>query len=107
MQPESKQIAFEFLLHGSKMSLQDAKLSRLADVSNRRKQIVELLDEWAERRAEALLFEWFLTHGNELMAAVTMPSTITTIEPMRLPSAPGPISALELRERLQCLLNSA
>lgn len=106
MAPESKQIAFDFLLTGSKMSLEDAKLARLADVSNRRKQIVELLDEWAERRAEFLLLEWFLLHGNELMAAITAPP-ITALAPLLLPAKPGPMSGEEFREKLGRLLESA
>lgn len=107
MADDSELIAFDFLLSASKISLEDAMLRRNADVSNRRKQLVELLDKWAETRAELLLLEWFLAHGNKLMAAVTQSPRVTELAPLLLPAKPGPISATELREGLVRLLNSA
>jgi hypothetical protein len=107
MADDSQLIAFDFLLTASKISLEDAMLRRHADVSNRRKQLVELLDKWAESHAELLLLEWFLTHGNNLMAAVTQSPRLTELAPLCLPEKPGPISSSELRERLISLLDSA
>lgn len=107
MAHECKQIAMDFLLSASKTSLEEAMLNRLADVSNRRKQLVELLDEWAERRAETLLLEWFLSHGNELMATVTSTPRVTETIPLLLSAQPRRISATELREKLARLLESA
>jgi hypothetical protein len=100
MAEDSGLIAFEYLLNGSERSMQNVLLSRLADARNRQKDLVELLEKWAERRAEALLLEWFLKHGDALMAAVASSSKVTEIK--RLPDSPE-----EFRETLRNLLESA
>jgi len=68
---------------------------------------MQLLDEWAEERAKAMLVEWFLAHGNELMGAITTPARVTEIKPLAEPAKPGPIRALDLRESLRRLVDSA
>src|ERR1700733_13885045 len=106
MAEESGLIAFEYLVSGSKTSLQNSLMNRLADVSNRRKEIIELLDKWAERQAEATLLAWFLEHGEELMAALAA-SPVTEIQPASLPRKPGPMKAIDFRDRLKNILESA
>lgn len=96
----------EYLLGGSKTSLENAVLVRLADERNRRKELLELLEKWAERRAEAMLLRWFLDHGDELVGSLTG-SPITEIKRMPAGEKPGPISATAFRETLRNLLNSA
>lgn len=98
-------IAADFLLTASKISMEEAMLKRLADASNRRKQIVDLLEAWAERRAEALLLEWFLSHGKELMATLTLSSRVAGTLP-ELPERIGPLSPEEFRASLKCLVDS-
>jgi hypothetical protein len=100
-------IAFEYLLGASKCSLENAMLRRLADERNRRKELMELLDAWAERRAEALLLSWFLTHGEALAGSLTAPLKVTEIKHPVPGDKPGPKSAVEFRETLRGLLNSA
>lgn len=99
-------IPLDFLLNASKMSLEDAMLNRLADASNRSKQIVELLETWAERKAEVLLLQWFLSHGNELMATVTLTPTLLTEGKTYRSDKSAPLSAEEFRERLRSLVES-
>ncbi len=100
MADDSGLITFEYLLGGSQRSLENVMLNRLADARNRQKELIELLDKWAERRAEAMLLEWFLKHGDALMAAVAKSPKVTEIE--RLPD-----SLEEFRETLRNLLKSA
>jgi hypothetical protein len=107
MADDSKLIAFEYLLGGSQTSLQNAMLNRLADAANRRKELIELLDKWAEREAEALLLEWFLKHGEELMGSLTRSPKVTEITRLKNAEKPTPITAVELRETLRTLVNSA
>ncbi len=57
MAEDSGLIAFEYLLSGSQRSLENVMLNRLAEARNRQKELLELLDKWAERRAEAMLLE--------------------------------------------------
>lgn len=96
-----------FLLDASKNSLQEALLNRLSDASNREKHLRELLDMWAERRAEILLIRWFLKHGDELMAAITASPRVTEMKTVSLPPKPGPVSASDFRKTLQTLVESA
>lgn len=98
-------IAADFLLTASTVSMEEAMLRRLADVSNRRKQIVELLEAWAEGRAEALLLEWFLKHKKELMATLTLSPSVGGQLPA-LPAKTGTLSPEEFRESLKCLVES-
>lgn len=107
MADDSKLIAFEYLIGGSKTSLENAWLNRLADARNRRREILQFLDQWAEREAEALLLEWFLKHGEELMGSLTRSPKVTEITRLRAAEKPEPITAGELRETLKTLLNSA
>jgi hypothetical protein len=98
-------VPLDFLLTASKKSLEDAMLNRFSESSNRRKQILELLDSWAERRAESLLLTWFLNHGNELMATITLPPRVTEVIPL-LRARAGPLSAEEFRDSLRSLVES-
>ena len=107
MADDSELIPFEYLLSGSKTSLENAMLRRLADARNRQKELTELLNMWAELRAQAMLLQWFLAHGDELMGSVTKPAQVTEIKRLLAPEKPGPMSADELRESLRNLLNSA
>ena len=104
MSEDSGLITFEYLLTGSQRSLENVLLNRLADARNRQKELIELLEKVAERRAEVLLIEWFLKHGDALMAAVANSSKVTEI---KLAEKPGPMSATDLRETLRNLLESA
>lgn len=46
---------WEFLLSASRNSLQSFELSRLSQVSNLRKEIGALLDQWLEENTEAMV----------------------------------------------------
>lgn len=84
-------IALEYLLTGSETSLQNAMLARLADAKNRRKEIIELLDKWVEKEAEAMLLQWFLEHGEALAGSLVRPELMRE----------------DFRESLKSLLKSA
>lgn len=107
MADEIELVSLEYLLGGSKTSLENAMLNRLADERNRRKELVELFEKWAERRAQAMLLRWFLEHGNELMGSVTRSATVTEIKRLPAEKKPSPISAGDFRETLRTLVNSA
>lgn len=98
-------MATDFLVTASNVSMEEALLRRLADASNRRKQIVELLESWAEGQAEALLLEWFLKHKKELMATLTISPSVAERLPA-LPARTGTLSPEEFRESLKCLVES-
>jgi hypothetical protein len=97
----------EYLLYGSQVALENVVIDRLGDAANRRKELIELMDSWAEKRAEALLVEWFLKHGPELMALVTRSETITELQRLAEPEKPGPQRLEDFRESLRNLLESA
>jgi hypothetical protein len=63
----------QYLLESSQGRLKDFMISRLAEAANRRKEIKEILEEWAESRALALLSEWLLEYGAEIAALVVAP----------------------------------
>jgi superfamily II DNA or RNA helicase len=76
---------------------------RLAAASTKRKEIRALLEEWAEEQALALVFRWFLDHGNEIAARLTSPPSV-----IELPAGkPGPQTVEDFRETLKKLLESA
>jgi len=85
----------EFLLTASKKSIEDAMLNRFSDSANRRKQLLELMDLWAERRAETMLLVWFLNHGDELMGTITLSPRVTEVVPL-LRTRAGPLSRKSL-----------
>ena len=100
---DSGSMLLEYLLSVSKVGMENMLLDRMADAQNRRKEIMELLDKWAERRAEALLIEWFDKHGAELVGSVTRTVTITELQ--RLSGSEE--TAEDFRETLRNLLKSA
>src|SRR5258708_37721167 len=51
---------WEFLLSASRISLQSYELSRLSHVSNLRKEIGALLDQWMEENSAAMLARWLM-----------------------------------------------
>lgn len=51
---------WEFLLSASRNSLQSYELSRLGHVSNLRKEIVALVDQWVEENSSAMLARWLM-----------------------------------------------
>ena len=103
MNEKPELIALEFLLGGSETSLENVLLNRLADVRNRRKEIIELLDSWAERQAEAMVLEWFLKHGAELVGSVTRTVTVTELQRLSDPAE----TSEDFRESLRKLVKSA
>lgn len=107
MKMEPSDPPVEFLLTASKNTLQDALLNRMADSSNRQKNLLEMVDILVEVRAQIELIRWFLVHGDELMAAVTSMPTVTEIAASSVPEKPGPKSASDFRETLKSLLESA
>jgi hypothetical protein len=110
MADDPKLIAFEYLLGASKCSLQNAMLHRLADAQNRRKELFELLDAWAEKRAEAMLLSWFLERGEELagsLGSMTRSPRVTEIQRLVPAEKPGPQKSLDFRETLRSLVESA
>jgi len=78
----------DFLLNASKTDLQDAMLKRLAEVSEKRKELSDLLNEWVEQAAEARLINWFLLHGEELAAKLGAPASLVGKDLLALPSHP-------------------
>jgi hypothetical protein len=52
---------WEFLLTASRNTLQSYELSRLGHASNLRKEIGELLDQWLEENASAMLARWLIS----------------------------------------------
>lgn len=99
-------IPFEYLLECSERGLRDAMVKRLEIASAIRKQVRELLEQWAEEQGRAMLFEWFLVHGSELMGRVTNPATAGEAT-VPGPGKPGPMRATNFRESLKKLLESA
>lgn len=56
----------EYLLIGSRQSLKECLLTRLAASKNRRKEMIEVLDALVEETAQLIVLEWFINHGEEL-----------------------------------------
>jgi predicted oxidoreductase len=106
MTDDVKLIALEYLLEGSTRSLQNAMLHRLANARNLQKDVEQMLEKWAESQAEAMLLAWFLKHGEEL-AGLLASSKVTEIKPLNEARKPGPVSAVDFRDRLKNLLESA
>lgn len=93
-------IPVSYLLNASKTSLENAMLKRMEQSSMRRKELLKLLDEWAEESAGVMLAEWFLRNGEALMGAVLQTATVTELKP-------GPMTATGLRDALRRLVESA
>ena len=91
---------------GSTRSLESTMLHRLANARNLQKDIEQMLEKWAESRAEAMLLAWFLQHSEELVSLLTA-SKVTEINPPSEARKPGPISAVDFRDRLRNILESA
>ncbi len=51
---------WEFLLTASRNTLQSYELSRLGHASNLRKEIGELLDQWLDENASAMVARWLI-----------------------------------------------
>jgi hypothetical protein len=51
---------WEFLLSASRNSLQSYELTRLSHAANLRKEINDLLDQWLEENASAMLARWLM-----------------------------------------------
>lgn len=101
-------IALEYLLGASETSLQNTLLNRLNQADMRKKQVMEVFEEWATARAEAMLVGWFLDHGAEVMGtAVAKSLKVTEITRLESGSKPGPERAVDIRESLRNLLESA
>lgn len=64
---------WEFLLSASRNSLQSYELSRLSHVSNLRKEIVALVDQWIEENSSAMLARWLMEHREREVAVVDVP----------------------------------
>lgn len=62
---------WEFLLSASRNSLQSYELSRLGHVSNLRKEIVALVDQWVEENSSAMLARWLMEQREREPATVT------------------------------------
>ena len=54
------QAPWEFLLSGSRNTLQSYELSRLAHAASLRKEITSLLDQWLEENTAASLARWLI-----------------------------------------------
>jgi hypothetical protein len=61
--------SLKFLESASDRSLESYELSRLNHASNLRKEIAELIDQWLEESAAALLARWLLEHRRQLRAS--------------------------------------
>jgi len=68
---------WEFLLSASRNSLQSYELSRLGHVSNLRKEIVALVDQWVEENSSAMLARWLMEHREREVATVEVPPQAT------------------------------
>jgi len=68
---------WEFLLSASRNSLQSYELSRLGHVSNLRKEIVALVDQWVEENSSAMLARWLMEHREREVVAVEVPAQAT------------------------------
>ena len=67
---------WEFLLSASRNSLQSYELSRLGHVSNLRKEIVALVDQWVEENSSAMLARWLMEQREREPATVSeVPAT--------------------------------
>lgn len=99
-------VPLTFLFEHSQTALQNTMLNRLNLADRRRKQVLELLEEWVTAEAEARLLEWFLEHGAEVAAMAISPK-VTEITRPDAASKPGPQRAADIRESLRNLLESA
>ncbi|HXT74631.1 MAG TPA: hypothetical protein VN785_12330 [Candidatus Angelobacter sp.] len=80
----------DFLLTGSRSSTKNAFLMHLSEESNKRKQIVELLEAWAEERAQLIALEFFLAHGEEITSRLGQQEerpALPSAQPFALPRA--------------------
>jgi hypothetical protein len=76
---------WEFLLSASRNSLQSYELSRLGHVSNLRKEIVALVDQWVEENSSAMLARWLMEHREREVRVAEVPPPA----PGRADRAPG------------------
>jgi hypothetical protein len=75
---------WEFLLTASRNTLQSYELSRLGHASNLRKEIGELLDQWLDENASAMLARWLI---KQRALAQATEDSIAETEEMREESA--------------------
>lgn len=66
-----------YLLECSQNSLKSFLTAQLNKSANSRKELRAVLDEWVEARAMALLAEWLLVHGAEILTLSTQPQPET------------------------------
>lgn len=91
MSDESEPPPFEYLLECSRTSLRSFISKKLNSSANLRKELNEVLSEWVEARALAILGEWFVVHGEKLIALAVEPRTEIKLEEKKddaLPIAP-------------------
>jgi hypothetical protein len=69
-----EEVPVAHLLGVSRSALKDIRLRKLALSADIRKQLLKLAEEWAERRAEAMLIEWLDEHGEELLVVASAPA---------------------------------
>jgi hypothetical protein len=62
-------LSLKFLESASDRSLESYEMSRLNHASNLRKEIGELIDQWLDESAAALLARWLLEHRRQLRQA--------------------------------------
>jgi hypothetical protein len=59
-------LSLKYLETASDRSLESYEMSRLNHASNLRKEIGELIDQWMDESAAALLARWLLEHRRQL-----------------------------------------
>lgn len=70
---ESEPPPLQYLLECSQHRLKTFMLAKLNRSTNHRKDVRDVLEKWVEERALALLAEWLLTHGAEILAMAGNP----------------------------------
>src|SRR5690348_5967646 len=63
----------DFFLSGSRVTLKAAFLKHMSEERNKRKEIGDLLESWAEEKAQLIALEFLLAHGEELAAKIAEP----------------------------------
>lgn len=78
-----------FILTASQASVKDALLRHLAESRNVRKQIAVLLDDWVEETAQTMVYDFFITHGEEITSGLDRKerSALPSAQPFALPKA--------------------
>jgi hypothetical protein len=88
-------VPIKYLETASDQSLESYELSRLNHASNLRKELVQLIDQWLEESAAAMLARWILEHRRQIRDSDNSHSK--SLDNAHTPGSPGGIIPIHRR----------